>query len=145
MRYGLLFTGAAALALAAGCTPEMQPTTGASDYAQFCADCHGPRGKGDGPAAAGMTPRPADLTTIALRNGGTFPRLQVMSRIYGYTMGSSESPMPAFGELLEGRTVLYDAGDGVQTPTPWRLVALQQHLAAMQQRGLSGTAPPPAR
>ena len=38
MRHGLLFTGAAALALLAGCTPDMQPTTAASDYAQFCAD-----------------------------------------------------------------------------------------------------------
>ena len=133
MRYGLLFTGAAALAAAAGCTPEMQPTTAASDYAQFCAECHGPRGKGDRPAGAGMTPPPHDLTTIARRNGGTYPRLQVMSRIYGYTMGASESPMPALGPLLEGRTVLYDAGDGIETPTPWRLVALQEYLERLQE------------
>ncbi len=35
---------------------------GARLYAQNCALCHGADGKGDGPAAAGLTVRPADLT-----------------------------------------------------------------------------------
>lgn len=122
-----------ALALVAACMPEEQITTGAGDYATLCAGCHGADGKGNGPAAAGLTPRPADLTLIARDHGGTFPRAQVMSRIYGYTMGSSDTPMPAFGHLLEGKTVLYDSGDGRQTPTPWRLVALSQYLERLQQ------------
>jgi len=129
----LAAVGLAGIAALAACTPEMQPTTGASDYAQFCAACHGPTGRGGGPAAAGITPRPADLTTISRRNGGTFPRLQVMIRIHGYTMGKTDSPMPSFGPLLEGRTVLFDAGDGIQTPTPWRLVALQSYLESLQR------------
>ncbi len=29
-------------------------------YAKFCVVCHGEKGKGDGVAAAGLTPRPAD-------------------------------------------------------------------------------------
>ena len=123
----------------AGCTSDAEfdsdapITTAASDYAQFCADCHGTKGRGDGAAAASVTPRPADLTTISRRNGGTYPRLQVMNRIYGYTMGASDSPMPAFGPLLEGKTVLFDAGDGIETPTPWRLVALQDYVERMQR------------
>jgi putative copper resistance protein D len=35
---------------------------GARLYAENCALCHGADGKGDGPAAAGLTVRPADLT-----------------------------------------------------------------------------------
>ena len=35
---------------------------GARLYAENCALCHGVSGKGDGPAAAGLTVRPADLT-----------------------------------------------------------------------------------
>ncbi len=35
---------------------------GARLYAENCALCHGVGGKGDGPAAAGLTARPADLT-----------------------------------------------------------------------------------
>lgn len=118
---------------AAACMPEARITTGAGDYREFCASCHGPDARGDGPAAAGLVPPPADLTLIARQNGGSFPRSQVMSRIYGYTMGASDSPMPAFGHLLEGKTVLYDSGDGRETPTPWRLVALSQYLERIQR------------
>ncbi|WP_415393579.1 c-type cytochrome [Paracoccus sp. SJTW-4] len=122
-----------ACAALAACTPPV-PDTGAADYAQFCASCHGPAGKGDGPAARGLRPPATDLTLLARDNGGSFPRLRVMNRIDGYTMGMSDSSMPQFGqELREGPTVLFDAGDGVPTPTPARLVALTRHLERMQQ------------
>ncbi|MCF3972300.1 c-type cytochrome [Paracoccus salsus] len=126
--------GAVAMAgLIAACAPETQVTTGRSDYMNLCVDCHGPTGKGDGPAAAGMEPRPTDITRVARNNDGVFPKNRVMSHIYGYTMGRSESPMPQFGDLLEGRTVLYDTGDGIETPTPWRLVALMEYVEGMQE------------
>jgi putative copper resistance protein D len=35
---------------------------GLQHYAEHCAVCHGAEGYGDGPAAAGLRPRPADLT-----------------------------------------------------------------------------------
>ncbi len=35
---------------------------GKAKYAQFCAACHGPEGKGDGPAAAALNPKPRDHT-----------------------------------------------------------------------------------
>jgi len=34
---------------------------GRTTYAERCAACHGVRGRGDGPAAAGLHPPPADL------------------------------------------------------------------------------------
>lgn len=119
--------------LIAACAPEQRAASAQDDYMALCADCHGPAGKGDGPAAADAGATPADLTRIAARNGGSFPRAQVMSRIYGYTMGRGEDPMPSFGDLLDGPTVLYDAGDGLQTPTPRRLVALSEYLEGLQQ------------
>lgn len=126
----LVALGGAALLIA--CTPAPQADSGAADYAQFCASCHGPAGKGDGPAAAGLAPRPTDLTRISARSGGSFPRLQVMGRINGYTMGRSDSHMPQFGDLLEGETVMYDPGDGITAPTPARLVALVEYVERMQ-------------
>jgi mono/diheme cytochrome c family protein len=33
-------------------------------YNENCAACHGPKGHGDGPAAAGLTPKPADFSTV---------------------------------------------------------------------------------
>lgn len=123
--------GGAAVLIA--CAPAPQAAPGAADYAQFCASCHGGGGKGDGPAAAALTPPPADLTRISARAGGRFPRLQVMGRINGYTMGRSDSHMPQFGRLLDGPTVMHDPGDGITAPTPARLVALVEYVEALQE------------
>ena len=42
-------------------TPESLDL-GAASYIQVCQTCHGDSGRGDGPAAAGLVPPPADLT-----------------------------------------------------------------------------------
>jgi mono/diheme cytochrome c family protein len=38
------------------------PEAGKLLYAQYCATCHGATGHGDGPAAAGLNPKPANHT-----------------------------------------------------------------------------------
>lgn len=132
--YGAALTGLAMAGLVAACAPQMTDRVQArNDFNALCVDCHGTDGRGNGPAAAGMVPAPVDLTRVAANNGGVFPRLQVMGHIYGFTPGRSESPMPEFGDLLDGRTIPYDAGDGVLTPTPVRLVALMEYVEAMQR------------
>lgn len=127
-----------ALALAA-CVERDQTPSGAADYATFCAACHGARGKGDGPAAAGLNQKPADLSGLSARNGGVFPGTEVMAKIWGYTgvtPGARDggSPMPEFGPLLQGDLVPYDGGDGIATPTPVRLVQIAEYLKVLQQR-----------
>lgn len=37
-------------------------------YKVLCFVCHGPKGKGDGMAGAGLTPKPADLTSDAVQS-----------------------------------------------------------------------------
>jgi mono/diheme cytochrome c family protein len=37
-------------------------SAGRALYRQYCSTCHGPQGKGDGPAATAMNPRPRDHT-----------------------------------------------------------------------------------
>lgn len=125
--------GAAMAGLIAACAPEAPLTSGRNDFMALCTDCHGPAGKGDGTLAEGLSRKPADVTTIAAKNGGVFPKARVMSHIDGFTMGRDETPMPAFGDLLEGRTVMYDSGDGIETPTPARLVALMEYVESLQQ------------
>ncbi len=123
----------AAAGLIVACSPEtMQATTARDDYMEFCVDCHGPEGKGDGVLAQVLTPRPADLTQISDRNDGKFSQSYVMSHIDGYDTPQSGTAMPPFGDLLEGKTVLYDSGDGIATPTPERLVALMEYIASLQ-------------
>ena len=68
---------------------------GASVYQANCAACHGAAGRGDGPAAAGLQPRPANLADAdALR--GRSP-LDYYRRV---TIGVVGTAMPAFESRL---------------------------------------------
>lgn len=121
-------------ALALGACVEEQVPSGAEDFAVFCSGCHGAGGKGDGPLAGELDPRPADLTRLAARKGGDFPRLRVMAKIWGYTGKLGDTPMPNFGPLLDSPIVPYDAGDGIETPTPLRLVQLAEYVESLQAK-----------
>lgn len=111
--------------------PGGPEVSGRALYAENCAVCHGDGGRGDGPAAAGLTPPPTDLTRLAAENGGVFPMVRVMSYVDGYTR--ADGSMPEFGLLLEGQRVLVDTGDGILTPTPLPLVELAEYLRGMQR------------
>ncbi len=130
-----LLAAAASLIVVACTMPAPEPVpTGAEDFAAYCVVCHGDGGKGDGAMAATLARRPADLTTLAKRNGGTFPATRAMSHIWGYTDGRDGGRiMPNFGPLLQGELVPYDGGDGILTPTPIRLVQLAEYV-----KGLGG-------
>jgi mono/diheme cytochrome c family protein len=134
MRFGLV-AFPAALALA-GCIAETPADpSGKALFQKFCAACHGAGGQGDGAAAAGLPKKPADLTGIAARNGGTFPAIRVMSTIDGYTRRrDGATVMPELGPVLQDSpVVLYDAGDGRATPTPSALVALAEYVRSIQE------------
>ena len=119
------------IALAAGCASPVE--TGSASYTDLCAGCHGATGMGDGPAAASLAVKPADLTQLAARNGGVFPKVDVMAKIDGYAKGQPHyGAMPAFWPLLEGDTVLVETDDGILTPTPEPLVALASYLETLQ-------------
>ena len=114
--------------LLAGCAMLMpQLPDGKALFAENCEACHGPSGRGDGPAADGLNPRPADLTRISPRNDGVFPRDRIMSRIDGYTVAGGTA-MPEFGSYMEGNIVLDD-----RTPTPDWLIALADYLEEIQE------------
>lgn len=116
-----------ALCAIVACAPLPKANRAGEDFASLCAGCHGADGKGMPGGKA------ANLTALSSKNGGSFPRLEVMGKIYGYTMGRSASNMPEFGQLLEGESIPFDAGDGKITPTPKRLVDLALYLEALQQ------------
>ena len=84
--------------------------------------------------ASGLEARPADLTGLSARNGGEFPKLRVMAKIWGYTGGrDGAAVMPNFGPLLDSPLVPYDSGDGRETPTPLRLVQLAEYVEGLQE------------
>ncbi|WP_418904230.1 c-type cytochrome [Cereibacter sphaeroides] len=121
----------AALSLAA-CTQQPEIPTGRADFTALCAGCHGDGGKGDGEMAALLDKKPANLTTLSKRNGGAFPGTRVMAQIWGYAKPGGRV-MPEFGPLLDSEVVPYDGGDGILTPTPIRLVQLEQYLRTIQE------------
>jgi mono/diheme cytochrome c family protein len=71
-------------------------------YGRFCASCHGAEGRGNGPVSASLNVEVPDLTLIARRSGGAYPRERILRIIDGrYVMGAHGSrTMPIWGEDL---------------------------------------------
>jgi mono/diheme cytochrome c family protein len=68
-------------------------------YAVYCTTCHGPSGKGDGPAAAGLQPPPADHTNAAYM--GTLSDAHVYTVIAKGAAAVGKSPlMVPWGPVL---------------------------------------------
>ncbi len=78
------------------------PGNGAAMYKSYCAACHGPDAKGNGPAASALKELPPDLTTLAKRNDGKFPETRVMTLLEKGVKGSAHgtSDMPVWGPLF---------------------------------------------
>lgn len=78
---------------------------GADNYTAYCAVCHGPAGKGDGPAAPAMKVPVPDLTTIAKRHEGRFNGPAVEETIKGVNRGITTpahgvEDMPIWGDVF---------------------------------------------
>ncbi len=106
----LLFAQQSAMKSSEDAPAYHPPISGPKVYQAYCAVCHGADGKGNGPAAATLKTWPADLTTIAKRNDGTFPTLHVAEKIEGDNMvaahGSREMPLwgPVFRSVAHGHS-----------------------------------------
>lgn len=93
-------------ALGAPAIDEIPPTyipSGESMYKQYCAACHGSDATGDGPAAFTLKTPPSDLTTLAARNMGTFPR-EYVENILRFGPGlkaHGSSDMPTWGSIFQ--------------------------------------------
>jgi mono/diheme cytochrome c family protein len=69
-------------------------------YKTYCAACHGPEAKGNGPVASTLKIPPADLTRISTRNGGTFPLMRIERIISGEEERRGHGAMPAWGPVF---------------------------------------------
>ena len=72
-------------------------------YKAYCAVCHGPNAKGDGPMAMFLKTPPSDLTRISARNGGMFPLVKVRRIISGEESlpgGHGTRQMPVWGPIF---------------------------------------------
>lgn len=85
----------------AGCSSaSRQAARGRDAYAAHCASCHGEGGRGDGPSAAALWPKPRDLTHVEPKFGWVvdgLPRDEDLARIVrdGLADVMPPTPLPA--------------------------------------------------
>ena len=98
-----------ALTLAQAAAADPAPDAGRVTYEQLCINCHGPEGKGDGPAGIATLPMPRDFSVGAFKfdadsdgHTGTDADLFLVIRDGGMAVGGSPL-MAAWGHLGETR------------------------------------------
>jgi len=82
--------------------PTVTPVDGKQMYESYCSACHGKAGKGDGPAAPALSPRPTDITQYSKKHGGAFPAKDFEDKLNGAAMAPAHgnSEMPVWGPIL---------------------------------------------
>ncbi|HXZ43897.1 MAG TPA: cytochrome c [archaeon] len=73
---------------------------GKASFDQICASCHGTSGKGDGPAAAALSPKPRDLTDKNYVGGLKDDYIKKLVKEGGQAVGKSPL-MPPMGSALK--------------------------------------------
>jgi mono/diheme cytochrome c family protein len=111
------------------------PISAEAAFAHYCAPCHGDDGRGNGKLAFGLSKPAPDLTHLAMRNGGTFPRQRVARLIDGREqMDAHNREMPIWGdwfklEAEEG----FDGPAGDDAKIRKRIDDLVELLQSMQE------------
>jgi mono/diheme cytochrome c family protein len=110
--------------------PAVDVADSAGMFREYCASCHGQKGKGDGPAAAALKTAPADLTRISARNDGKFPTSKIRRFIEGLdeVAAHGSRDMPVWG------TVLRSPGGGGQADVQLRIENLTKYLESIQEK-----------
>jgi mono/diheme cytochrome c family protein len=102
------------------------PDSGKQMFAHYCCACHGPGGKGDGPAAASFKKAPRDLTRLAHDNGGKYPSAHVAATLsLEECCVHGSKVMPVWGPILSSVS-------GSQAELQLRISNLVKHIETLQ-------------
>jgi mono/diheme cytochrome c family protein len=109
--------------------PTVYRAWGKELFGIYCAACHGNDGTGNGPAASALKTPPPDLTEIAKRHGGRFPRMTVVGVIDGQTPLASHGSreMPVWGRVFRGE----HENSSLASP---ELYALADYIESIQKK-----------
>lgn len=99
-------------------------------FEAYCASCHGPGGKGDGPAAGALKSLPADLTALSRKSGGKFPTDRVYSILRGQATVEAHGnrDMPVWGP------VFWNISQGREAEVQQRVANLARYIESLQAR-----------
>jgi mono/diheme cytochrome c family protein len=111
---------------------------GKVEFESKCATCHGVDGKGNGPTAAFLTRKAADLTILAKTNGGVLP----VSTMYDVIMGDKTTPahgsrdMPAWGRgyRIQAGEFFVDVPYDPEAYVRVRVLSLIEYISRLQQK-----------
>ena len=108
---------------------------GRGDFMNYCAACHGVGAKGDGTVAEFLNIAAADLTQLAVKNGGIFPRQRAIEVIDGRAQVSvhGERDMPVWGDWFKFEADSDGAGTKTEKVVRERIDALVTYLESIQQ------------
>ena len=139
MRFLLVVSGLLGLAaLGAAQKPEIKSgpirpapaESGQAMFVEYCAVCHGKDAKGAGPALPALKVPPTDLTTLAKRNGGSFPfaRVSNVIRLGGNVAAHGSEDMPMWGRTFSSLSQHEDA------VVQQRIANLTNYIRSLQEK-----------
>ncbi|HYU45968.1 MAG TPA: cytochrome c [Terriglobales bacterium] len=110
--------------------PLTSPASGKEMFLSYCASCHGKDAKGNGPAAAALKSLPADLTTLAKRNGEKYPLDRVTSVLRGQAtvVPHGDQEMPVWGP------VFWRMSQGHEVEVQQRIANLNKYIESLQAK-----------
>ena len=104
--------------------------SGSQLFRTYCASCHGPAARGNGPMAESLRRLPPDLTTYTARNGGVFPSERLRRIVDGRDVAThGDREMPVWGDAFKS------AGGGLsEAAIAARIAAILKYLEGIQAR-----------
>ncbi|MBZ5558067.1 MAG: cytochrome c [Acidobacteriia bacterium] len=107
----------------------IQSVEGRDLFEFYCATCHGRDGRGGGPVVPALKTAPPDLTLIARRHGGAFPRAWVEAFVAHAgapaTPAHGSKEMPVWGPVFRGL-------DPSDARTAIRIANVVQYVESLQ-------------
>jgi mono/diheme cytochrome c family protein len=111
---------------------------GKREYDSNCANCHGLKGKGDGPYKPFLTKSPTDLTTLSKRNAGIYPFHAVYAIIDGRQDVAAHGPrdMPVWGAQysIKSAESYMDVPYSSESFVRSRILALTEYISRLQAK-----------
>lgn len=99
-----------------------------------CSSCHGASGAGDGELSRFLNVEIPSLTTLAERNDGVYPLLEVIHIIDGRSgLGPHGTLMPVWGNRFKASSVELTGEYGAEVIVRGRVLSLATYLETLQQ------------
>jgi len=128
---------ASALALGETLFAQEKLAIESNEFRISCASCHGVDGRGNGPIAKFLTPKPSDLTLLAKRNGGEYPFLKIFLMIDGRedVAAHGDRAMPVWGNRYSEEEAAKQYGPfGGKDVVMGRILELVYSIQLIQQK-----------